>query len=95
MALQTSVISGILKIGELFLKRVLDPETQERLYKVALTKRKRKAIEEAEQMFLRLERFLTFTDKNIKILDKKQFKKYSSYKRQLREGKKNFFKYNN
>ena len=89
------------KLADLFtpiVKRLLDPATQERLYKHSLDKRRRKALEIAEQHLLKLFKkggYLDFCTKHIKLKTKLDRRQYARMVSEIHDDYKLFFKLNN
>lgn len=82
-----------LAILEVVLKRLLDPEAQEKAYTLAITKRKGRALEIAEQMFLAVD--VDWIDQYVKIEDKDERVRWERFKKNYARSKERFFKFNN
>ncbi len=89
-------LDKVLGILEPVVKRMLDPDTQERLFKIAITKKKRKALEVAETMFRDdIPEFVDFISSKIKLKSKIDKKRYARYIRDIDRAEDVFFKNNN
>ncbi len=90
----TKLVEKGLSILDTVLKRLLNPETQERLFKIALTKKKRVALETAEDTYRWIQRdFVPYITKRIKFKGNKDTKEWQALLRKLERDTDKFFKY--
>lgn len=94
---QPALIAGIIDKGldiiKLALNRLFDPSTQERLYKLAIQKRKQKAIDIAERQFMSTAEMMGIIQDKANF-DKDEKREWSRYKTKFKANMNRFIKYN-
>ena len=85
--------SKFFEVLAIVLKRVLDPETQERAFKLALKKNNRRAVEISEAMFRTMD--LDWIEKYLVIEDKQEAAKWKKFRKNFERARERFFRVNN